>query len=238
MSNEAPVDYLEQCRRRWIAAIHEAVGPTPPTTSTWIGPEAIAAAVQPFVRAVNHLHLASGGGYDIQAVGIGKTERGTIVFRPRDGLAVVARARALTLEYIPAAPADSFLMFDLEEMKPSGVYPDVESPFSEEVIELTPGNYAPREAWDRGVHGHDENGDDLPLPDTARQLYRLFQGRLMMVAKGSRWIKSAYTYAGEHNYLSNEQIRDQIERAVNQGSAKLDPVDRQHIIAIKQGDGK
>ncbi|EJL23954.1 hypothetical protein PMI02_03874 [Novosphingobium sp. AP12] len=141
----------------------------------------------------------------------------------------------MTLEYISAKPAESFIVFELEELMPSGVYDDVDSPFSEEIVEISRGVYAPRSAWDDGFYGYDENGDEIPLPEEARRIQRLFCGRLMMVTKGSLWNGSQLTYAGEHNYLANDAIRAQIERAVASGLPKLDPADRQHINARKRG---
>lgn len=217
--------YHDRCRERWIAAIREAVGDNPPETSVWRTQAAIAAAAQPFTRAVNHLLFATRGGHDIEALAYGH-EPGTLVFRVREGLIYTAKVESMALEYIAASPAESFVMFDLGELASSGFYEDRPDSRSEELVELEPGRFAPREVWDAGYADRDEDGDEIPLPESARLVHRLFNGRLMMVTKGSLWNGTSWTYSGLHNRMTNDEIREAIEIAITNGASKIDRIER------------
>jgi hypothetical protein len=206
-------DFHRECRAKWINAITLVSGPTPPTTSVWHDTDAIVSAIRPFADAVNHLHFLSGG-LDIARVTLGQ-EPGTIEFIIEDKVAYLAKPRSMTLEYIPAAPAESFVILDLASLEPSGVYPLGGSDhWHEELVELSPGNYAERDVWDTGHTGYDEAGNEIPLPAGARLLLRIFHGRLMLVTKGSLWNSIPKTYDGRHDRMTNQQIRDLIERSI------------------------
>lgn len=213
-------DYLDECRAKWVAAIHEAVGATPPSTSVWRGPSAIVAALQPFARAVNHMHFPTGGGHDLAEARVGG-EPGTIELRISDRMAYLAKPRALTLEYIAADPGESFITLDLDDLAASGVYEPSDGDRDEELVELSPGHYVERGVWDAGYTDHDERGYEIPLPKDARLLHRLFNGRLLFVTKGSIWNGSARTYDGRHDRLTNDQIRGMLEQAIASADEEL-----------------
>jgi len=216
--------YLDQCRERWIGAINEVVGSNPPATSVWRTRDAIAEAAQPFARAVNHLLFATSGGHDVQAVAFGR-EAGTIVFRIREKLVYIAKVATMALEYIPESPAESFIIFELADLPPVGVYDDRErGARSEELVEITPGQFAAREVWDAGSAERDEDGDEIPLPDSARLVHRLFNGRLMMVTKGSLWNRPSWTYSGLHDRMTNDEIRSAIVDALANGEGRLEHI--------------
>jgi len=216
--------YLDQCRQKWISAIGEVAGLTPPVTSVWRTRDAIAEAAQPFARAVNHLFFATSGGHDVEAVALGR-EPGTLVFRIREKLRYVAKVTTMALEYIPESPAESFIIFELADLAPVGVYDDREGEArSEELVEITPGLFAPREVWDAGSAERDEDGDEIPLPDSARLVHRLFNGRLMMVTKGSLWNRPSWTYSGLHDRITNDEIRSAIVDALANGTGQLERI--------------
>ena len=211
-------DYLEECRAKWLTAVEQAFGATPATSSTGRGGSAIVAALQPFTRAVNHLHFPEGGGHDIKEIKFGR-EHGTIEFVVNERIAYVTKPLAMTLEYVEAAPAESFIIVELDRLERSDVY-EIDGDAcgerrSEELVELSPGLYVERAIWDAGYSGQDKTGRDLPLPSEARLVHRLFDGRLMLVTKGSIWNGSPGTYDGRHDRWSNGQIRMFIERAIS-----------------------
>jgi serine/threonine-protein kinase len=78
---------------------------------------------------------------------------------------------------------------------------------------VAPADYVSREIWDRGFL-HDENGDEIPIPDNARLVMRLLQGKVLLVAKGSLWNSDPATYDGRHNTMTAAQIRRIIERSL------------------------
>lgn len=210
-------DFRQKCRDKWTNAISFVVGSTPLATSVWHDPYAIVRAIAPFADAENHLHFLSGG-HDISRVTLGH-EPGTIEFIISDKVAYLAKPRAMTLEYIAAAPAESFVIFDLAPLEPSGVYPPESRDWREELVELSPRDYVERGVWDRCYIGHDAVGNEIPLPTGARLLLRVFGGRLMLVSKGSLWNSTPETYDGRHDRMTNQQIRDLIERSISPARA-------------------
>ena len=219
-------DFHRECRAKWVSAIESAVGPTPPRTAVWQGAHEIVTAIAPFTSAVNHMLLpGTGGGLDVAQVTLGH-EPGTIEFVIRKTKAYLAEPRSMTLEYIAADPGESFVIVDVASLSPSGIYDDEpdRDQWREDLVELSPGNYVECGVWDRGYFGHDASGNEIPLPENARQLLRIFRGRLILVAKGSRWNSIPETYQGSHDRMTNEEIRGIIERWISSKSAE-EPVE-------------
>jgi hypothetical protein len=208
-------EFQNECRGKWVEAIAAAVGPVPPTTSVWHGPQEIVSALAPFANAMNHMLLpAKGGGTDIHRVALG-VEPGTIELLVGDGLVYVAKAAAMTLEYLSAGPAQSFIIIDLATLAPSGTYPldgnrDRDS-WYEEVVRLPSGDYVERGVLDAGYIGHDRSGREIPVPNNRKLVIRIFRGRLMLVTKGSMWNRTPAAYNGPHDRMTNQEIRDVIE---------------------------
>ena len=85
---------------------------------------------------------------------------------------------------------------------------------SEELVEVAPAEYVSRDIWDRGFLDHDENGDEIPIPDGARLAVRWLRGKVLLVAKESLWNGVPATYDGRHNGMTAAQIRTTIERSL------------------------
>lgn len=220
---------IEDDRRRWratwSATVEKAIGPLRPSCVTFTGPDAIARALQPFVRTVNHMYLPSSGGLDLKAVRVG-TEPGTLEFVTSERGLRVASPATMTIEYIAADPAESFIVIDLARLEPTDVYVEDEDgereyndidtvpPRREELLEIAPGDYVARGLLDAGYLGHDDNGFEIPLPDDWRLISRQFDGRFMLVTKGSIWNRIPATYDGRHESMTTAQIRNLIERAI------------------------
>jgi serine/threonine-protein kinase len=209
-------DFHNTCRIAWVKAISSAVGPTPPATTTWRGRREIVGAMTPFVEAMNHLLLpGTGGGNDVAQVTLGR-EPGTIEFVVRDDKTYIVKPKSMTLEYVAAAPAESFVTVDLATLLPTGVdpRPSSDDQWNEELAELSARNYVERNVWDQRYIGHDAAGDEISLPKKARLVMRIFGGRLMLVSKGSLWNSVPATYDGLHDRMTNREIRDLIERSI------------------------
>lgn len=213
--------FHDKARGVWADAIKQAA-PGPASTVTWRGVPVILAAISPFIgREKNHAHFPSGGGHDFRAVRL-STEKGCLEFEVTRGLVYVVKPRSLTLERIDLSVPESFLMLELDDLKPSEFYvrsdDDEDSgdrvsrrhSMSETVVDLGGGEYADREVWDRGYL----SSEDEPLPEDARSVVRFFNGRVMLVTKGSLWNGAARTYDGIHQGMSNEDIRAGIEGAI------------------------
>lgn len=152
-------------------------------------------------------------------------EPGCLEFIVGDRVVQIMKPRSLTLERIDSA-GNSFLLLELDNLDPSGVYgtdenePDGDSDAehaeqsSEELVEVAPAEYVSRDVWDRGFLDHDENGDEIPIPDGARLAVRWLRGKVLLVAKESLWNGVPATYDGRHNGMTATQIRTTIERSL------------------------
>lgn len=220
-------EFHQRARAEWDRAIASITSPGDPPTMVWRGLADIIAALEPFMGdGRNHAHLPTGGGQDFAAVRRA-AEPGCLEFRVGRRTGYIVKPELLTLERIDA-PGNSFLLLELDELAPSGVYhvePDEDEDAeeinrrrlergSEELLELSPGEYEDRSLWDRGFLDYDEDGREVPMPDEARIVVRFFRGSILFVAKGSLWNGSPRTYDGEHDRLSSDMIRATIEGAL------------------------
>lgn len=214
-------DFHARSLRLWISAVRK-VNPAGVPSLGWSEPAAIIRTLRPFLgQNCNHAHLPSGGGHDILEVKP-SVERGCLEFKITEGLAYVVRPIRLTLEVIESEPGESFLLLELGALprmtnyEPSeGLDADIRERLlgSEELLELTPGEYFDRSLWDEN-----EGPDGEPLPDSARLVVRWMRGKILFVAKGSRWNGSSRTYRGIHNGMSATDIRSLIERSISRAA--------------------
>lgn len=205
--------------RRWLKAIETTVGGKPPASTIWRGLDDIITALTPFMGpADNHGHLPTGGGMDFKGVSRSR-ERGCLEFEIGDRTAYVMRPEKLTLEYLKEGPVESFLLLELADLEPSGVYEkDSESGY-EPLVDLD-GEYLDYDVWNRGFLEHDENGHEVPIPRNARIVNRFFRGKVVIVAKHSIWNGTPDTYDGRHDKMTVDQIRGAIERSLTTRKAK------------------
>jgi hypothetical protein len=208
-------DFHETSCATWDAAVASASsGSAAPASRVWRGDLEISQALASFMgENLNHAHLPSGGGLDFLSVGP-SAEPGCLEFMVGDRVVQIMKPRSLTLERIDSA-GNSFLLLELDSLDPSGVYgTEYEKPSSEELVEVAPAEYVRRDVWDGGFLDHDENGDEIPIPDDARLAVRWLQGKVLLVAKGSLWNRDPATYDGRHNGMTAAQIRRTIERSL------------------------
>lgn len=206
-------EFHELCRADWDAAINTISGSSDSVTAIWRGLTDIINALRPVMGLNrNHAHLPTGGGLDFLSVGL-SNERGSLEFMVGDRTAYVMKPRKLTLERIDSE-GNSFLLLELDEINPSGVYDTGEGESREELVEVEPGEYESREIWDRGFLDYDARGEEIPIPDEARLVVRWLHGKVLFVAKGSLWNGDPGTYDGRHNRMAASQIRSVIERSL------------------------
>ena len=213
--------YQLSTRTDWSETIGSVVGSSRPSSSSWRGLGAIIGVLSAFMGSGrNHGYFPSGGGHDFTAVRP-SAERGCIDLMVGERIAYVAKPRELRLERIESDAAESFLLLELQELAPSGVYESDEEDDNEalsgrrlrqdeELVDLGDAHYVEREAWDRGF----VDDEDEPLPLAARLAHRLFRGQIMIVCKASIWNRTSRTYSGMHNGMSAQTIRQTIERAM------------------------
>ncbi len=216
--------FHQEARTRWISAIKAAAGPAIPNSSIWTGAKSIAEILAHIMgHNNNHTHLPGGGGLDMERVRPAMNEPGCLEFFPHNtnGVLYLVKPKRLTLEFLENAPAESFFHLEIEELQPSGAYPERDSEpendeddryatYSEEVVEVAPGKYISRSGWDEDAYP-----DGRDLPGDARLVVRQFRGALMAVTKGSLWNGASATYDGRHSRMTPRQIRSVIERSIN-----------------------
>lgn len=214
--------FHQRARAAWVAAIHAAAGPNVPSSSMWTRADQIVRVLTHIMgHNNNHTHLPAGGGVDMIRVRLAADDPSCLEFHPydTDEIVYLMKPKQLTLEFIEDAPAESFFYLELQKLKPSGVYPPIEEgrddnfsryrQYSEEVVEVGPGQYVSRSGWDEGAY---PNG--RPLPSHARLVVRFLGGAAMPVAKGSLWNGHSATYDGRHSKMTPVQIRDVIIRSL------------------------
>lgn len=214
--------FKEQVLQFWTTAIANVAGNNPPLSETWRGIDSIRTALQPFMAENrNHAHLPTGGGMDMRSVH-NSVEPGCLEFGIGEQSAWVVKPESLILENFPESPIDSFLLLELAELQPSGIYEQRETKraeFVEELVELRRGDYVERGVWDNGFYGHDEEGREIPLPDESRLVNRWLKGKILIVAKRSLWNSTPETYDGRHNAMKAIDIRMYITEVLASGEA-------------------
>ena len=218
-------EFHERTREAWSIAV-DTVNPAGAESVRWNSPSAIIRALQPFMGvSINHAHLPAGGGLDFLSVG-SSDEIGCIEFGVDEGLSHIVKPKRLILERISEATGESFLLLELDELRRwdadenENLSSEEENSIQrrlrqrEEVLEVGRGEYLPVSVWDDGYLGHDEDGNEIPLPSTARLITRWLQGKILLVCKGSMWNGTPATYDGRHNRMTAAQIRAMIEQSM------------------------
>jgi serine/threonine-protein kinase len=216
----AMLKFKMECRLKWLTAL-QSLGSAPPTQAVWTGVHNIAAVVQPFAASgCNHVLLPSGGGMDVISV-VPSSEHDCIELVLSKRSAYVMKPERLILRHFPDAPLESFLLLELQNLAPSGIYSQL-TRGSEELVELDSENYIERSYWDEGTYGSDSSGNPRPLPAHARLIVRWFGGKAMMLSKGSIWNGVPATYDGRHSRMTADEISKQINDVlVGLGSSYL-----------------
>lgn len=216
-------EFHKLARAKWIAAV-DAVNPNQAASMSWAGRDTIANALREFIGpGGNHAHLPSGGGLDYETIASSR-EPGCLEFGVGGSSVHIAKPERLTLERIDQAPAQSFLLLELGQLAPSGVYETSDDDDGDERLRVlrrdheelleADGEYFDRSLWDQGFMGYDERGREIPFPENRRVVSRWLRGKILFVTKGSLWNGSPHTYDGRHNRMSPDEIRAMIERSL------------------------
>jgi hypothetical protein len=170
--------------------------------------------LKPFIGLnLNHTMLPGGGGMDMEAIAL-SPEPNCLELSPGDRLADTFRPAVLFFEHFPESPWNSFFLVETRPLQASGVYEENNGEY-EEVVELSPGEYINRSHHDTGILNHNEEGEEIALPTTARVVARHMQGKFLVVAKRSIWNRVSATYDGRHNGMTVEQIREAVQNLIN-----------------------
>lgn len=160
---------------------------------------------------LTHLFFPNGGGLDL--TGAKNSAEDNCIELLFDRLAYIVKPDYLSFEYFGDEYEWAYFRLETLELKPSGIYKELIYNF-EELTELNPKNYVDRYIWDQGFIEYDENGDEKPLPKTARVITRLFNGALVIFAKGSIYNRTNESYDAWHNKMEPAEFRKHIEDAI------------------------
>ena len=111
---------------------------------------------------LNHAFAPDGGGLDLRGAAA-SAEDGCLELRFHPRIAVIVRPRSLHFESFPGFDDWAYFRLETEELESSGVYRNLQSTY-EEVLEVSPGRYLPRDLWDQGFLEDPETGKQTPLP--------------------------------------------------------------------------
>lgn len=199
-------------KREWEIAIKDLFPDEIPHSTEFEGMDEIVRALSPFCKVgLNHTLLPKSGGMDIVKVQPGRRYE-CLELLPSARIAYICKPSRLFFEHLPETPWDSFLLLETHSLAPTGVYEGLSDDY-EEVVELKDGSFYERSCWDEAQLGHDEDGNEIPLPEDARLAVRFLAGKFLFVAKRSLWNRNTGTYDGRHSKMTAQQIRHAIETA-------------------------
>lgn len=193
---------------QWDEQLRSIFGSSVPERAEWTLIGDIEHVLSKVARAANHMFLPTGGGEDLEDC------------RANDGL-IEWTSEIERLDYYASAANPVRLTFwnpgkqthEAHFILESGILgPVIEAEYrtdeSEEIVEIAPGDYAPRSAWDAGEH----RGE--PLPDTARLLTRYLKpARFAIFSKGSLY--NLYRGNGFDAYMATHNDPAAFEKIVS-----------------------
>ena len=207
-------DFDTRNKNDWAARITQAFGNSPPRSAHWTDAQAMIQVLTTFMGInLNHTMMPGVGGCDMESISH-SPEPGCLEFRRGSGLADMFRPGDLLFEHFPESPWNSFFLLETQALRPCGVYGNSAGQY-EEVVELSPGEYIEGSHYDTGVLSYNEDGSEIPLPDTSRVVIRYMRGKFLLVAKRSIWNRTNATYDVRNNHMTAEQIREKIQQIID-----------------------
>lgn len=201
------ISYRKSGADRWVQAISQAFGPSVKETTFIDGLDHAIHVLKPFVgEGINHAFLPTGGGLDID--GVEKASEQGLLYLSGGGLGQVLKPGTIKFEYVSDSPLDSFFLISLEQIAP--VETNSKTPateMSQELLLLPDGSYHDRWPVEVGNIGHDEAGDEIPVPSDWRLVSRWSAGQILIVSKFGAWNDDLATYDGRHNLMTASKIR-------------------------------
>ncbi|MGR9354503.1 hypothetical protein [Rhizobium leguminosarum] len=191
-------------------AIRVAFGSSPPTSRTWTDPYDCAEVLRPFMDG-NYSFLPPNGHLPLDGVDV-HDDGDKLLFNLSESGLLETAPRALRFEYIEKAPIESFFLLELRQMQPTGVYESVDE-YSEQVARIDGEDYD-YSLMEHGIWHHDEDGNEVPIPEYAKTVLRLLSGKLLIVSQGSMWNHTNKNWNGRHNAMTADEIRSLIERSL------------------------
>lgn len=156
----------------------------------------------------NHTFLPDGGGLDLKGAAE-SAESDCIELHFVEKPAYIMKPRVLIFQSFDKPYEWAYFRLETKELDPSGWYEHLTG-IREELTELHPGEYIHRSYWESGCYEFDETGKELPLPGTARIVFRYFSGFFVIFAKASTYNEISSTDGGPHSKMTDEEFKEYI----------------------------
>lgn len=198
-------DWHLRSTAQWAQLPREIFPRAVPSSAVWVDPFAIVKILDTFAstKGLNHMFFPTGGGLDMACVSLGPD--GTSIEIGVEGgdpkLRYVVRPTSLQFEAVSADPQWNYLRLETNGLIPVTSDTEPDSTESEEVVEIRPGIFAPRSAWDEGEY----RGEKLPA--TARLLVRFPKGSFVVFQKSGAYNQRVSKYIGEHEKMGADAFR-------------------------------
>ena len=203
------VEFRKKNLAEWESFLEELFPNNIPETITWNNKAEIISVLNKIGIEPNlaHLFFPDGGGSDLTGAS-NSYEAGCIELHC-DRVAYIVKPDSLIFESFGNKYEWAYFRLEVLDLEPSGVYNSNIS-HSEELVELSPKNYASRIVWDQGFIEYDENGDEISLPKTARLVFRILDGSFVIFAKGSFYNRTHESYDAMHNEMTSDEFKKKI----------------------------
>jgi hypothetical protein len=170
---------------KWEKVLKEIFKGPIPESHTWTEKKEIIRALYFLGRdpELNRTYLPDGGWLHLKR-GEDSAEPDCLDLHFIDHPVCIVTPRSLTFQAFGQIYPWAYFRLETKDLEPSGWYPNL-SGIKEELIEISPGDYADRKYWDQGSYEYDETGREIPLSSRARIVLRYFSGSFVIFAAAS-----------------------------------------------------
>ncbi len=207
------IEFRQKNLAQWETTLKELFPEGIPLTVEWRDLSSIISILNKLgsIPSLNHTFMPLSGGLDLTGAKM-NVEQGCIELE-FGGIIDVVKPKFLKFYSFPGNDLEwAYFRLETGGILPSEVYEDNTFNY-EELTELTPGEYIDRSWMDHGYYGYDQEGNEQPLPETARVVSRVFEGAYVIFSKGSIYNSVSGTYDGRHNKMSDPDFYEYIKRS-------------------------
>ena len=206
-------EFRQKNLAQWETTLRELFPEGIPSAAEWRDVSTIISILNKLgsIPSLNHTFTPPGGGLDLSGAKM-SVEQGCIELN-FDGIVDIVKPTFLKFySFLEKNLEWAYFRLETGGIEPSGIYKNNTFCY-EELTELRSGKYIDRSYADIGFFGHDHEGNEKPLPETARVVSRMFEGTFVTFAKGSIYNAVNGTYDGRHNKMSDQDFYEYIKRS-------------------------
>jgi serine/threonine-protein kinase len=215
-----PNDFRKSNLKLWAQLMKEIFPYGIPASATWTDLDSMGSVLTKIGSRPNsnHMFYPTGGGMDLSGASPFNEEPGCLALRTGGERVVeVVKPSALLFESFGSELEWAYFRIECEPMPLSGIYrkDELGNLGREELVLVSPGTYADRNAWDENEY------DGEPLPESARLVIRFFGGKPFVIfAKGSIYNMANGqfdAYDARHAKVSAPKFKARIKEAAARG---------------------